>query len=642
MGGFSSGACRALSRLLFCVLFSLTCLSQAVGTAHAVAGDLDPSFGAEGMVLSSFTFIEDVKVVALAEQSDGKIVCLASGQITTSDDKINILLRFLPGGALDTSFSSDGIATIDFGDCDMPQGLVVQSDGKIVVVGGVRPACTSTTGRRGVLARVNVDGSMDAGFGTSGLVYMDSAYESQLYGVTQQSDGKLVVVGEKNDFFCVARFSTTGVLDTSFNGVGMRVVSLGTRSHAEAVTTDEHGNIVAAGTMYVDSHSNFQVVRLTSTGAWDTTFGGDGVWSENLGSDSADLACGLVIDISGHIYVGGSTYGGTFGSDRSAVVVRITIAGEVDTSFGDSGLANYSVAGHAMLAGGITLDPQGRPVLAGSFPIYGETYGGQAWLIRFTTVGTLDRGFGLTGLKTVSQGSTCTFEGGLIMDSQGKAVCGGSADDSAMLTRHQTDDHSTRWGATWWWSDPERNDAYLLYASYMTIQATAGQDLYDCWRGEAPIFSRNLPGGAYWTAQTLINVPDLKTNTLTGLIAWNGNEIFNSYSIYVGLGSVDGVRMIRVHASVPGNCDDYMTSREYTGSAVAVRMKRAGGKYYFYYSADGVNWDFLVSFNTSAEFDQVGVMARSWSTTNDIVANYSHFKVFGCGTAGCLDMLLRP
>ena len=47
-----------------------------------------------------------------------------------------LALRLLPGGAPDTSFAGDGIANVDVGPLDSAQSVLLQGDGKIVVVGG--------------------------------------------------------------------------------------------------------------------------------------------------------------------------------------------------------------------------------------------------------------------------------------------------------------------------------------------------------------------------------------------------------------------------------------------------------------------------------------------------------------------------
>ena len=87
----------------------------------------------------------------------------------------------------------------------------LQADGKIVMVGG--------SGSDFVLARYNLDGSLDAGFGAAGLVTFDVGVDSsdEARAVAIQSDGKIVVVGNavvgrtaNNQFnfdFAVARFN---------------------------------------------------------------------------------------------------------------------------------------------------------------------------------------------------------------------------------------------------------------------------------------------------------------------------------------------------------------------------------------------------------------------------------------------------
>ena len=54
--------------------------------------------------------------------------------------------RLTPSGVLDTSFSDDGVQTIDVGPNDVLSGVAVQPDGKLVLVGhwyGTWPASGS-------------------------------------------------------------------------------------------------------------------------------------------------------------------------------------------------------------------------------------------------------------------------------------------------------------------------------------------------------------------------------------------------------------------------------------------------------------------------------------------------------------------
>jgi uncharacterized delta-60 repeat protein len=114
------------------VLAGLLLLPLHVGAVGS--GDLDPSFGGDGTVLTDFGSGSSDGASALAIQSDGKIV--VAGYSTASGSHDFALARYWPNGTLDTTFGGDGIVTTGFGsDNDSVSALVLQPDGKIVVAG---------------------------------------------------------------------------------------------------------------------------------------------------------------------------------------------------------------------------------------------------------------------------------------------------------------------------------------------------------------------------------------------------------------------------------------------------------------------------------------------------------------------------
>ena len=90
-------------------------------------------------------------------------------------------------GDLDVSFSGDGKQTTDFGGSDLAAAVAVQADGKIVVAG--------TSDGNFALARYGVDGALDPSFSGDGLVTTDLGGTDDGQGVAIQTDGKIVVAG---------------------------------------------------------------------------------------------------------------------------------------------------------------------------------------------------------------------------------------------------------------------------------------------------------------------------------------------------------------------------------------------------------------------------------------------------------------
>jgi uncharacterized delta-60 repeat protein len=112
----------------------------AGSTSIPTDGDLDPTFGDGGVVMTDFNTSTDL-ANAVALQADGKLVVVGT-TYTDNDfsDEDFAIARYNPDGSLDTSFGNNGKVTTDFpGLAAVLSAVVVQPDGKIVVAGGAFP-----------------------------------------------------------------------------------------------------------------------------------------------------------------------------------------------------------------------------------------------------------------------------------------------------------------------------------------------------------------------------------------------------------------------------------------------------------------------------------------------------------------------
>jgi uncharacterized delta-60 repeat protein len=147
-------------------------------------------------------------------QPDGAIIVGGSSKVAGDFDFS--VLRLLSNGSLDLSFSANGKETIPFGGEDFLTDMALQSNGKVVLVG-------EGDSRWGV-ARLNFDGTRDNGLSGDGKTIID--LEARIFGpdVALQPDGKIVISGwadfDTDDGY-VARLTSTGNLDTSFDGDGI-------------------------------------------------------------------------------------------------------------------------------------------------------------------------------------------------------------------------------------------------------------------------------------------------------------------------------------------------------------------------------------------------------------------------------------
>jgi uncharacterized delta-60 repeat protein len=169
-------------------------------------GSLDSTFGTAGKVTTDFPG-QFHGIRALALQPDGKIV--AAGFTFLTDSNFG-LARYNPDGTLDPSFGSGGKVITDFsgtGVTDEAHAVVVQPDGRIIAGGIVQ---TASDGLDFALARYNSDGSLDSNFGASGKVTTTfSSADDFVNALVLQSDGKLVAVGGSGGGdFALARYST--------------------------------------------------------------------------------------------------------------------------------------------------------------------------------------------------------------------------------------------------------------------------------------------------------------------------------------------------------------------------------------------------------------------------------------------------
>src|SRR5438876_643973 len=104
----------------------------------------------------------------------------------------------LNAGDLDVVFDGDGEATTALGfGSDQIHALAIRPDSKIVAVGQAASSDSDFA-----LARYNLDGSLDASFGSAGevLVGLSAGQDSTAQDVAVQADGQIVVAGFTGTF----------------------------------------------------------------------------------------------------------------------------------------------------------------------------------------------------------------------------------------------------------------------------------------------------------------------------------------------------------------------------------------------------------------------------------------------------------
>ena len=354
------------------------------------------AFGDTVLAAESSAFGNSVTV-----QPDGKIVVAGYADVSGVDRFA--LVRYNSDGILDTSFNSNGKVTtaVGTGTCK-GQGVALQGDGKIVVVGysfnaGGQSCFT--------VLRYGADGSLDTSFGDSGKVTTAVAKQSDAESVAMQSDGKIVVAGNSfidggNNDFGVVRYNANGTLDTTFNGTGKATADFGAHDLGHSVAVHEDGRIVVAGYSTNESKKQCALACFKANGNLDTSFNGTGKVTTNFGGEGDAEGQGVATQSDGKtVVVGYATVGGV----QQFAVARYNTDGALDTSFGGTGRVLTAVGISGSNATGVALQKDGKIVVAG----YGVNNSGRIYdfaCLRYNADGSLDQSFGDHGKVTTDVG----------------------------------------------------------------------------------------------------------------------------------------------------------------------------------------------------------------------------------------------
>ena len=255
------------------------------------------------------------------------------------------IARLNSNGTLDATFNaSTGYTRAN----NAPvRGIVVQSDGKIVIGGRFNVPGSGI----GPLVRLNTDGSFDSAF-----VFQAGSNLNRVRDMLQQPDGKIIAVDN-----LVVRFNTNGSIDSSFHQPLLLIYRDNTVNFPEAFTVNlqSDGHILIGGdfTDINDAPPNppgptlFGVARLNPDGTVDNTL----TTTHNPGSDVSPSSFARQAD--GRTLIAFVDLGFTFGD--SAIphnYGRLNSDGTLDTSFDP--LA--SLPGGSVTALGFTVLPNGN------------------------------------------------------------------------------------------------------------------------------------------------------------------------------------------------------------------------------------------------------------------------------------------
>jgi uncharacterized delta-60 repeat protein len=393
------------------------------------------SGGGAGKVTTDFG-PSDANARSVVVQADGKIVVTG---YTTGSAVTSELVRYNRDGSLDATFGTGGIVTSGLSSAT-GSDITLQADGKIVVAG---VDLSSGVGYF-ALARYNSDGSFDTSFGTGGKVTTHFGSPGA-YTVTVQADGKIVLSGGSGNDFAAVRYDANGSLDASFGVGGEVTTSFGgsvlARGYGHASQPD--GKVIVAGSADFGTGQapqyDFALARYNTDGSLDASFGTGGKVTTDIASGD-NIAFGVALQADGKVLVSGFS---EIGSKPNFALVRYNADGSLDTSFGAGGKVTTAFGGSAGdVAQSITIQADGKIVAAGySYSSAGPK--SDFGLARYNSDGSLDTSFGNGGKVTTDFIGGNDIASGIVIDGDGKIIVVGNNGSNAgfdfALARYNSD-----------------------------------------------------------------------------------------------------------------------------------------------------------------------------------------------------------
>ncbi len=304
-------------------------ISEVVVVRFTNTGQPDLEFGTGGITHTSLP-VSGLQQAgrSVALQSDGKIVVVGEG-VDAGHYKLAVL-RFTANGVLDSTFGSGGKVVTNSGllqggsaTSDAGYGVVLQGDGKIVVSGYASSSL--------LVERFTSAGALDTSFSGDGIATAALRANSTdaAYSIALQLDGKIVVGGFSRDNsggsnfdFALARFNSNGTPDATFNGTGSTLTDFGSNGDiAYHIAVQPDGRIVAGGVSNAGGNDDFALARYNADGTLDDTFHGTGTVTTRIGN-AAEAIQGLALQGDGKILAAGYTATNLGGTEFGVGVAR--------------------------------------------------------------------------------------------------------------------------------------------------------------------------------------------------------------------------------------------------------------------------------------------------------------------------------
>ncbi|HUS63140.1 MAG TPA: hypothetical protein VMZ28_01310 [Kofleriaceae bacterium] len=373
------------------------------GEVTITADDLPGDLEADAVTIAAGETEAEMTVTAPddAGQARGTVSLTATDGAASDTAEVDATIRGA-AGELDLTFGDGGEVSLSFGEPNTSiRGMALQPDGKLVVVGEVN-------GDWGI-ARFTADGALDEGFGDGGMIV-------QVFDTTQDAagdvlvadDDTIIVTGHTSLGFTAVRYDADGVLDESYGEDGIASVGVDPAISWQILPRDDGGVILGGDS----GTGDVLLVALTDAGVPDEDWGAGGAFTTDPGDD--DQLYDMRYDAQGRILLAG----------RSGLANGVPFVCRVD---GDGtpeegGFNCGSLESTDTTRTGVAV----APVAGGKFVLLEAT--GAATLHRFLGTGETDDTLDGDGSLTYTPpGITSPSAANMAIDADGRVLVTGTA-----------------------------------------------------------------------------------------------------------------------------------------------------------------------------------------------------------------------
>lgn len=376
-------------------------------------GSNDSTFGVSGRVVF---YEQDHQIIrAIAVQPDGKIVVSGNNFASGAISPQLYTMRVFPDGQIDDDFGVNGVV---YGGKGMPGSVRFQPDGKILINTGLYSGYGPESDPEvWAIERYLPNGMPDLSFGIQGRVNASQQVVlSGMPGMLQLADDKLLLFGISQLKTSLLRYHSDGSPDTDFGNNGMAIADFGGAVRGQLSLLPQQDNLLLIGNINQD---DILLGRCLADGSIDDTFGQDGSVVMDFGSEQ--IQPGQVVHLSDGRVIASAIMGNRF------VLVRYLEDGAIDEAFGNAGRAIYNYPSYSYLSGVplIRLDSQGGIIASFYFQenIISVT---SRHVIRFHPNGIPDYTFGSNGLANLDFDQQAFYCSALSVLNDGKILLAGT------------------------------------------------------------------------------------------------------------------------------------------------------------------------------------------------------------------------